>query len=528
MPSESLLFDLSDRFKVTHTEREGDMAFIFVKSLTKKAVCPGCKIHSKSIHSYYERTIKDLPAFGNKIYLRLKIRKFYCCNPECERKIFAERFDNHFASYKRTSNRLREKLLKIALLTGGNAGEKLCKTLNIPVSSSTLIRLIHQQEVPEPVVTEAVGIDDWAFKKGINYGTAVVDLKQHRIIDLLPDREAATVESWLKSRPHVKIVPRDRYSRYAKGVTNGLPEAIQVADRWHLLKNMGESLKKLLERKRQEMRRNDTISKPVIATNNPAAIMQRITNDQTRRQQQLDEVKRLHSSGLGIRKIAMALKMSRVTIRNYLHLDVPPPKNTTKTNIATFNEYIQQRMEEDKNIQVIQLWKEIKAKGYNGCRSVVYEYLKEYVNPQKKISMPDQQPIAWIPSKVSLLLYRKEEMLSKNERRLIKYLQNKSPDIRATALLSHKFRDIMENKQGHLLTEWIAEVERSPVRELKGFAKGLLNDYHAVKNALSLPWSNGQVEGQINKLKTVKRQMYGRASFSLLRKRLILSGGFST
>lgn len=194
-------------------------------------------------------------------------------------------------------------------------------------------------------------------------------MKQHRIIDLLPDREAITVENWLKSRPHVKIVTRDRFSRYAKGVTNGVPNAIQVADRWHLLKNMGDALQKLLERKRQEIKRNNKSLEPIVRINDPATIMKRITHDQSRRQQQMEEVKRLHSVGLSIRMIADSLKMSRVTIRKYLRLDVPPPKNAAKTNIILLNEYIQKRMEDDKDVQVLQLWKEIKAKGYNGGRT---------------------------------------------------------------------------------------------------------------------------------------------------------------
>lgn len=152
--------------------------------------------------------------------------------------------------------------------------------------SNIINRLIHQQELADSVATEAVGIDDWAFKKGINYGTAIVDLNERRIIDLLPDREAVTVEKWLKPRPHIKVVTRDRYSRYAKGVTNGLPDAIQVADRWHLLKNMGDALKKLLERKRQEIRRNSKSLEPVITINDPAEIMKRSTTDQSRRQEQ--------------------------------------------------------------------------------------------------------------------------------------------------------------------------------------------------------------------------------------------------
>jgi len=463
-----------------------------------------------------------LPAFGNKVSIRLKVRKFYCHNSDCEKSIFAERFDGHFTPYKRVSDRLRKKLLKIALLTGGNAGEKLCKTLCIPVSSSTLIRLIHQQEPDAPITQEAIGIDDWAFRKGISYGTVIIDLNQRKIIDLLPNREAKTVENWLKSMPHVKVVTRDRYSRYAKGVTNGAPNAIQVADRWHLLKNMGDALQKLLERKLQELRRNCKSLEPIITNNESGYAIKNDTDYSSRRQLQLDKIKQLYSSGVGIRKIADALKMSRNTIRKYLHLNTPPAKNSAKTNISLFADYIQKRIDEDKEIKVVQLWKEIKENGYSGCRSVVYEYLKGYVKPHERIRMPKLKSTSWIPRKVSLLLYRKEDTLSKSDKELLDMLYEKSSDIRSAAILSGKFREIMENKQGELLNNWIDEVKTSSLKELSSFATGLLSDYSAVKNALTLPWSNGQVEGQVNKLKTIKRQMYGRASFSLLRKRMIL------
>lgn len=242
----------------------------------------------------------------------------------------------------------------------------------------------------------------------------------------------------------------------------------------------------------------------------------------------MDQIKQLYNSGVGIRKISGALKMSRNTIRKYLHLDAPPLKSSARTNISLFSEYIQKRIEEDKEIQVIQLWKEIKANGYNGCRSVVYEYLKGYVKPHQRIQMPKLKISSWIPRKVSLLLYRKENMLSKSDKELLDMLYEKSPDIRMAAVLSSKFREIMESKQGDLLNTWITEVKAYSLKELSSFAKGLLSDYSAVKNALTLPWSNGQVEGQVNKLKTIKRQMYGRASFSLLRKRMILFGDLST
>lgn len=237
-----------------NVERTDDLAIIYVQKTSRSATCPYCKELSVSVHSYYFRKLRDLPAFGNKVCIHLKTRKFYCNNARCARRLFAERFNTHFSPYKRCSDRLRQKLLEIALLSGGNAGEKLCKTLSIPVSSSILIRLIHEQDLAEAAPSEALGIDDWAFKKGINYGTAIVDLKRHKIIDLLADREAATVEQWLKARTNIQVVTRDRFSRYAKGVTAALPEATQVADRWHLIKNMGDALKKLLERKRQELK----------------------------------------------------------------------------------------------------------------------------------------------------------------------------------------------------------------------------------------------------------------------------------
>lgn len=380
-----------------------------------------------------------------------------------------------------------------------------------------------------PATSDALGIDDWAFKKGTNYGTAIVDLKQRRIIDLLPDREASTVENWFKHNSDVKVVTRDRFARYAKGVTNGLPGATQVADRWHLLKNMGDALQKLLERNRQEIRRNSVPPEPLIAVNNPDDVLKSATSvSQGRRQKQLEEIKRLHNKGVSIRQIAEALKMSRVTVRKYLHLDEPPVKNGGRTNIAFFYDYLHQRMEQDKNVQVIQLWKEIKARGYSGARSTLYECLKGYIKPHNRIKMPKLTDVSWHPSKVSLLLYKSEQKLSGKEIELINDLRKKSPDINAACLLAQKFREMLEQRHGYLLNQWIDEVQQSPIRELKGFAKGLMTDYQAVKNALTLPWSNGQVEGQINKLKTIKCQMYGRASFDLLRKRLILQNSCST
>ena len=215
MISEELVFGSSDQLEVLAVQIKDEQVIICAQSTKRQCPCPRCYFVSSRIHSYYFRKIKDIPAFGNKVVLRIKAKKWYCYNPDCERQIFTERFDHYFKPYKRTSDRLREKLLKVALLVGGNPGAKLSRVLNISISSSTLIRLIHEQQVPAPVSASAVGIDDWAFTKGVNYGTAIVDLNRHAMIDLLRDRESQTVESWFKNIADVKIVSRDRYSPYA-------------------------------------------------------------------------------------------------------------------------------------------------------------------------------------------------------------------------------------------------------------------------------------------------------------------------
>lgn len=533
MELDKLIFDRhNDCFEVTGIRAEKGVIVVQVNSMQKYCVCPSCRDRACKLHSYYYRTIKDLPAFDNKIVLRLRSRKFYCDNKACQTRVFTERYKDHFSSYKRISNRLEQKLLKIALLMGGNAGAKMCNTLHITASSSTLIRQIHRKKLPEIKASEAVGVDDWAFRKGVSYGTAIVDLKKRRIIDLLPNREMTTVQDWLQKRTNIKVVTRDRYSQYVKGVTNGLPHAIQVADRWHLIKNLGDALQKILTRCRQELRRRNKnvcikagniLVKPVREIVIPAQLLHAGSNCQ--RTELLLHIKQLHQQGMPKRQIARTLNMSRVTVRKYLGLQEAPRKNEGKTNIYRFLEYIQTSMREDPEIEIMQLWKEVAGKGYNGSRSTFYHHLKEYVKPVERVKLPRLNDVSWLPSKVSLLLYKKEKLLSQEERALIKKLKSKSSEINESAILVAAFREIVERKEGNKLRKWITKVQQSGISELKGFAKGLLNDYKAVRNALGLHWSNGQVEGQINKLKMIKRQMYGRASFELLRKRILLEYG---
>lgn len=498
---------------------------LFMRSQKVEQLCPLCNIPATKLHSYYYRSFRDLPVFENKVLIKLKCRKFYCENQSCIRKIFVESLDDTFSKYSRTTNRLNKKLLKIALLVGGNMGSKLSQTLNIPTSSSTFIRLIHKQKFPQNFEANEIGIDDWAYRKGHTYGTAIIDLTSRKIIDLLPDREAKTVEDWLKQRPDIKIVTRDRFARYAKGVSKGAPQALQIADRWHLIKNMGDALTKLLERVRQSMKPQSVTkvkaAKEYLEPGNQA-LKESSYGSLPKRFSQFEQMRKYYKDGVPIRTIARLVGASRNTVKKYLHLNEPPPKIPARSNLTGYVDYIQSRLREEPEVEIIQLWNEVKERGYKGSKSVFYEHLKGYQKGKRYPTISSSSMPYWSARKVSLLLYRKRKQLSMEERELISNLKKKSKDIQTTSLYVNRFRKLLENKQGEGLQGWIDEVSGTNLKELKSFAKGLLSDITAVTNAVSFPWSNGQVEGQINKLKTIKRQMYGRAGFNLLRKRLVL------
>ena len=423
MWTQNLIFDCDalDLDLLDYTIDAGNVT-IFMKSRKRPQSCPLCNILSTKLHSYYYRSFKDLPVFDNKVLIKLKCRKFYCENDSCAKKIFVEPLKNAFSRYSRVTNRLSKKLLNIALLVGGNMGARLSNTLNITTSSSTFIRLIHKQKMPQNFKADTVGIDDWAYKKGHNNGTAIIDLNSRKIIDLLPDRESKTVEDWFKQRPYIKIVTRDRFARYAKGVSNGAPQADQVADRWHLIKNMGDALIKLLERTRQSMKPQLTI-KAIEANENLEIGNQTLTKSSSgntpKRFLQLQQIKEYYKDGVPIRTIARLVGASRNTVKKYLHLNEPPPKISSRSNLTKYVDYLKSRLKEDPDVKIIELWNEVKEKGYKGCKSVFYEHLRGYQKGKRYPTISSSSIPYWSARKVSLLLYRKADQLSLEERELV-------------------------------------------------------------------------------------------------------------
>lgn len=224
MNASKILFDSDDRFRVVSVDNQLDRLNIYVQSTPKGSICPNCCLISSRIHSYYTRRFSDLPSFGKSSTLFLRARRFYCCTAECPLKVFTERFDNHFMPYQKKTSRLHDRLLSLAIESGGKSAERICRQFSIPVSDTTLLRILDRSELPKNNKVIVLGIDDWAIRKRERYGSTLVDLTTNKPIGLLKNREEDTLACWLKERDNVQVISRDRYglsTRFHTGCPTG-------------------------------------------------------------------------------------------------------------------------------------------------------------------------------------------------------------------------------------------------------------------------------------------------------------------
>ena len=253
--------------RLVHVARDGPAALTIVaEAKHDHACCPSCRTVSTSVHSRYRRRPADLPASGKPVRLQLAVRRFYCRDPACPRRTFAERFPKLLARHAQRTRRLADAQARTGLALGGQPAARLLAHLAMPASATTLLRTIRGLRLPNAPRPCVVGVDDWALRKGRTYGTIVVDLERRRPIDLLTDRSAETWAAWLRRQPQIRLVARDRSTEYARGTTQGAPEAVQVADRWHLLLNTRQMIERWLARVHPRLKRLPPVGAPMPST----------------------------------------------------------------------------------------------------------------------------------------------------------------------------------------------------------------------------------------------------------------------
>jgi transposase len=528
--SSSPLLPLPAGLEIATIQTVDDLLVVHVVSTKVRTYCPLCFCPAKRRHSQYTRVVADLPCAGFRLQLILHVRKFFCETTDCRRKIFTERLPAFVEPWARTTVRLREVLQALGLATCGELGARLASHLAIQTSPTTLLRRnMALPGAPVESVSE-LGIDDFALRRGRKYGTILVDLVLHQVIDLLPDRKAATAKAWMQAHPEIKLVSRDRGGDYATAARQGAPQAVQTADRFHLVKNLAEALEKALAHCRAELRKGPKVQGPAKADVPEESPLSLLTSDgqpysahQAERYDRYQQVVALRKQGMKIKEIGSRVGLGARTIQRWVTCDVYPETNYHHPHRSSFDayaSYVKQRWDGGcHNIQ--QIWREIKAQGYPHSDRALRAHL-EPLRGRVKADVPAASSLDRFSAKETTWLFlRPLDDLDEKEQHELAAIRQASETAETIYHLVQGFLQIVRTRSGEQLDSWMSAVRACHIRELSRFVTGLERDKAAVLAGLTVSQSNGQVEGQITKLKLIKRMMYGRAGFPLLRQRVL-------
>ncbi|MFE6849137.1 ISL3 family transposase, partial [Streptomyces sp. NPDC057686] len=491
--------------------------------------CPACGASSTRVHSRYVRRLDDTAAGRRRVVIELQVRRFRCRQQACPQATFAEQIPGLTFRHGRRSQGLQTALRHVALMLAGRAGARLADAFTVPVSRSTLLRLIRALPETESPTPRVLGVDEFALRKGHVYATILVDIETRRPVDLLPDRSVETVARWLVDHPGVQVICRDRSASYAEAGRLGAPDAIHVADRWHIWKNLAEAVEKTVVHHRALLAEPPatTVGHPAPSTDGP---LPSTNEDGPRRTGRLsDRVREQHTAvhallenGVALREIARRLGLARNTVRRLAHATDPDEllagKWTGRASILDpYKPYIHQRWAQGCTV-ARRLFEELRERGYPGGEQVVKAYVRKLREAFPHADPPRRKPST---RDVTGWITRHPDSLDEDQVQRLKEVLTRCPDLDRTAEHVRAFAEMMNDRHGHRLKDWITRVRADSIPALQTFAAGLEQDLDAVIAGLSLRYSSGAVEGHNNKIKMLKRQMFGRANFDLLRKRVL-------
>lgn len=518
-------------YEVHDTAVIGNTLFATIIASRTAARCPDCGCPSSRVHSRYVRQIKDLPAQGRSVELRVIVRRFRCAVGHCPRKTFAEPLDQLAERHAQRTTRLTDVLQALILRVSSHTGAYLAERLGIPTSPRTLLRLVTRHQ-PEAGALRVVGIDDFALRRGQTYATLICDLESGRPVDIISGRNAETVREWLQAHPGIQVVVRDRATSYADAANAAVPDAVQVADRFHLVRNVMDALKEVVDSK------SWTLPLPPAAESHPVAEpptagapepppkpnRQQAKKEATarRRRERYEEIQRRYHQGESLRSIARAMGLSRHTVKRYVKATRVPlyaARRPRSRKIDRFVDYMRQRWDDGCH-NARQLYDELVSRGYAGAastvRHLVSAWRKQSGTKQGCAPVPRWRDLRW------LILFPPERLSTEQQERLTALL-DLNPPLKLAHHLTQWFRRMLRERRADEFDRWLQAAAGSALPPFRRLARTMSEDRAALLAGIRLPWSTGPVEGHIHRVKLLKRLGYGRASLALLRAR-VLSG----
>nr|WP_165350535.1 ISL3 family transposase [Xylanimonas protaetiae] len=470
------------------------------------AVCPMCATPSARVHDRAVRCPADLPVAGVRVELRVRVRRLICPVAACPRRTFREQIPGVLERYQRRTARLHAALETLTVELAGRATVRVAPGLGIDLRRDTALRVLRSVALPDLVVPRVLGIDDFALRRGQVYATVLIDAETGRRVDVVEGRGADVVTAWLREHPGVQVVTRDGSTVYAQAVREALPHAVQVADRWHLWHNLADAAGK-------EVAAHAACWAAAAATGMRTGRIAETTA------QRWAQVRELRDAGVGLLDCSRRLGIALNTVKRYDRAAKPeqitrPPRYRT-TLVDPHRDHLRQRRQDDPGVSVQQLLTEIRALGYAGSQNLLYRYL----NQQRHL---DTDPHLSPRRATRLMLTRPSNLTERQTTRLAR-LVAACPEMTALGGLVRSFAALLvpDPANADALTVWLDQARALDLPHVHSFVRGVEQDHDAVVAALTTSYHNGRTEGVNTRTKMLKRQMYGRAGFDLLRHRIL-------
>ena len=469
--------------------------------------CPRCGGLTGQVHGYCERTVADVPADGRPVVVRVRVRRLRCPALGCPVQTFREQVPGVLDRYQRRTVRLTGQAGQVACRLAGRAGAGLMAALGVPLSRDTALRVLLRVPLLDVSVPRVLGAGDFALRRGQVYATVLINAETGQRVDVLDGRKADVLEAWLRSHPGAEIVCRDGSGAYGEAARRALPGTVQVGDRWHLCHLLAEAVLK-----------EAAAHSSCWAAAGPPLKEGKQAQTTAERWRQIHD---LTDKGTGLLECSRRLGLSLNTVKRYARAAEPGrmirAPRYRPTLVDPYRDHLRARRSQDPAVPVWRLLAGIREQGYSGSMNLLCRYITQ---GRAEAGRPHLST-----KRVARLLLTRPAALSSSQQALLGELTTACPEPASLARLAGSFAALLRPEPGNeaRLKDWAEDARSCDLPTIHAFTRGLELDPQAVTAALTLPFHNGRTEGVNTRTKMIKRQMYGRAGFTLLRHRILLS-----